>query len=200
MNHKLIGLAFVALAALGGCAAPMPSAGLSDVIERMRSYRLTGPAGEFEYSNTGYFVLALAIKLLNGGSADGGYYGYMRNRLLAIAGMRESGFSGEPRPPGVMDALPNHVRPPRFHEGQWLMGAGDLMTGGTGPDTLLGFGGGDLIRGEAGKDTIGGGGASDNLMGGGGPDKLDGGAARDFCNGGGGLDTARSCNITRRIP
>ena len=34
MNHKLIGLAFVALAALGGCAAPMPSAGLSDVIER----------------------------------------------------------------------------------------------------------------------------------------------------------------------
>ena len=34
MNHKLIGLAFVALGALGGCAAPMPSAGLSDVIER----------------------------------------------------------------------------------------------------------------------------------------------------------------------
>jgi hypothetical protein len=34
MNHKLLGLVLVALTAIGGCAAPMHSAGLSDVIER----------------------------------------------------------------------------------------------------------------------------------------------------------------------
>jgi Tfp pilus assembly protein PilF len=34
MNNKLLWIALVALAALAGCAAPLPSAGLSDVIER----------------------------------------------------------------------------------------------------------------------------------------------------------------------
>lgn len=77
---------------------------------------------------------------------------------------------------------------------------GDLITGGGGQDALLGFGGGDLIRGDRGSDSLSGGGSSDNLMGGAGRDKLDGGAARDLCNGGGGIDTARSCNRTKKIP
>lgn len=77
---------------------------------------------------------------------------------------------------------------------------GDLITGGAGADALLGFGGGDLIRGEAGRDSLSGGGSSDNLMGGSGADKLHGGAARDLCNGGGGVDTAKSCNVTRKVP
>lgn len=77
---------------------------------------------------------------------------------------------------------------------------GDLIAGGGGQDALLGYGGGDLIRGDAGKDTISGGGSSDNLIGGSGPDRLDGGAARDLCNGGGGVDSAKSCNVTRKIP
>jgi Ca2+-binding RTX toxin-like protein len=77
---------------------------------------------------------------------------------------------------------------------------GDLVTGGPGQDTLLGFGGGDLIRGESGRDTLSGGGSSDNLMGGSGDDKLQGGASRDLCNGGGGVDTAKSCNVTRKVP
>ena len=34
MNNKLLWLLIAALAALAGCAAPLPSAGLSDVIER----------------------------------------------------------------------------------------------------------------------------------------------------------------------
>jgi Tfp pilus assembly protein PilF len=34
MNNKLMWLVIAACAALAGCAAPMPSAGLSDVIER----------------------------------------------------------------------------------------------------------------------------------------------------------------------
>jgi Ca2+-binding RTX toxin-like protein len=77
---------------------------------------------------------------------------------------------------------------------------GDLIAGGGGQDALLGYGGGDLIRGDSGKDTISGGGSSDNLIGGSGPDRLDGGAARDLCNGGGGVDSAKSCNVTKKIP
>jgi Ca2+-binding RTX toxin-like protein len=77
---------------------------------------------------------------------------------------------------------------------------GDLVNGGPGDDALLGFGGGDLLRGESGRDTLSGGGSSDNLMGGSGDDKLQGGASRDLCNGGGGLDTAKSCNVTRKVP
>ena len=77
---------------------------------------------------------------------------------------------------------------------------GDLIGGGTGNDALLGFGGGDLVRGDAGRDSLSGGGASDHLLGGAGPDKLQGGAARDLCNGGGGIDTAKSCNATRKVP
>jgi Ca2+-binding RTX toxin-like protein len=78
--------------------------------------------------------------------------------------------------------------------------AGDLFTGGPGDDALLGFGGGDLIRGESGRDSLSGGGSSDSLIGGSGDDKLQGGASRDLCNGGGGLDTAKSCNVTRKVP
>jgi Ca2+-binding RTX toxin-like protein len=77
---------------------------------------------------------------------------------------------------------------------------GDLITGGDGRDALLGFGGGDLIAGEGGRDSLSGGGASDRLLGGAGRDRLDGGAARDLCNGGGGADTAKRCNVTKRIP
>lgn len=77
---------------------------------------------------------------------------------------------------------------------------GDLITGGGGGDALLGFGGGDLIRGESGRDNLSGGGSSDYLMGGSGPDKMRGGAARDLCHGGGGVDTAKSCNVTRKVP
>jgi Ca2+-binding RTX toxin-like protein len=77
---------------------------------------------------------------------------------------------------------------------------GDLITGGSGADALLGFGGGDLVKGDSGRDNLSGGGSTDNLIGGSGPDRLHGGAARDLCNGGGGVDTAKSCNVTRKVP
>lgn len=77
---------------------------------------------------------------------------------------------------------------------------GDLISGGGGPDALLGFGGSDLLRGESGKDNLSGGGSPDVLMGGSGPDHLDGGAAKDLCNGGGAIDTAKSCNATKKVP
>ena len=77
---------------------------------------------------------------------------------------------------------------------------GDLITGGPGADTLLGFGGDDLIKGETGRDTLFGGADSDKLLGGKGADALRGGPAKDFCHGGPGIDTAKSCNVARRIP
>lgn len=77
---------------------------------------------------------------------------------------------------------------------------GDLLDGGAGDDEAFGLGGTDLLRGRGGRDTLSGGAAADSLFGGGGADKLSGGAARDRCNGGGGRDSAKSCNVTRKIP
>jgi CubicO group peptidase (beta-lactamase class C family) len=111
----------------------VPASGAIDVagvIERMKTYQLTEPAGKFEYSNTNYFLLALAIQILKGGHAANTPVAsnYRYERILARAGMNTAGFYGEPTPPGVVDAAPNYLKAPFFHEGDWLLGAGDMIS------------------------------------------------------------------------
>ena len=53
---------------------------------------------------------------------------YIANRLLARAGMQDTGFVGEPlRRPGI-DAPPHYLFSPRFDQGAWPMGAGDMIS------------------------------------------------------------------------
>jgi D-alanyl-D-alanine carboxypeptidase len=114
----------------GGFVPASGSIDVAGVIERMRTYQLTGPAGKFEYSNTNYFLLALAIQVLKGSHATNTPVAskYRGERILARAGMQTAGFYREPTPPGVMDALPNYLKDPFFHQGDWLLGAGDMIS------------------------------------------------------------------------
>jgi CubicO group peptidase (beta-lactamase class C family) len=111
----------------------VPASGAIDVagvIERMKTYQLTEPAGRFEYSNTNYFLLSLAIQVLKSGRATSTPVAsdYRHERTLAKAGMSTAGFYGEPTPPGVVDAPPNYLKSPFFHQGDWLLGAGDMIS------------------------------------------------------------------------
>lgn len=62
----------------------------------------------------------------------------------------------------------------------------NTLTGGNGPDLILGLGGNDLITGNGGNDVACGGNGVDLLLGSGGNDFLDGGANDDVLNGGDG--------------
>jgi hypothetical protein len=97
-------------------------------------------------------------------------------------------------------------------------GAGDLITGDEGDDTIragrgtdivLGDAGRDKIFGENGADLIKGGQGIDNLVGGlggdhlfgeAGNDGLDGAQGHDVCTGGSGRDSSRHCERSRSIP
>jgi D-alanyl-D-alanine carboxypeptidase len=114
----------------GGFVPASRSIDAAGVIERLKTYQLTEPPGKFEYSNTNYFLLALAIQLLKGGHAANTpvAHNYVHERILAKAGMTASGFYGEPASPGIHDAAPNYLQPPLFHQGDWLLGAGDMIS------------------------------------------------------------------------
>jgi CubicO group peptidase (beta-lactamase class C family) len=101
------------------------------IIARLRTYRLTGTPQAFSYSNTNYFVLSLLIQVLQNGYEKTDAlvaHKYIADRLLARAGMQDTGFVGEPlRGPGT-SADPHYLYPPRFNEGAWPMGAGDMVS------------------------------------------------------------------------
>jgi CubicO group peptidase (beta-lactamase class C family) len=101
------------------------------IIQRLKGYSLSGPPLAFEYSNTNYFILAFVIHVLNGGgreATDIPVRSYLRRRILAKAGMIRSGFVGEPTPSGYADARPGFLRSPRFSQGDWPKGAGDIVS------------------------------------------------------------------------
>jgi len=68
-------------------------------------------------------------------------------------------------------------------------GGDDVLNGGPGPDALFGGGGDDTLVGDDGNDALYGGGGDDVLRGGDGVDKMDGGFDADFVAGGPGIDT-----------
>jgi CubicO group peptidase (beta-lactamase class C family) len=121
---------FLYTAGKGGFVPASRAIDVVGVIERLKTYKLSEPRGKFEYSNTNYFILALAIQVLKGGRATSAAvaHNYMHERILARAGMTSAGFYSEPTSAGVMDAQPNYLRTPFFDQGDWLLGAGDMIS------------------------------------------------------------------------
>ena len=114
-----------------GIAPAARPADAHQIIELLKTYRLSGPAAQFGYSNTNYFVLALIIAGLKGGDwqqPTPASHVHLRDRILARAGMATSGFVGEPTPAGFTDAPPTFVRPALLDRGAWPRGAGDLIS------------------------------------------------------------------------
>lgn len=101
------------------------------IIARLRTYRLTGQPQTFSYSNTNYFILSLIIQVLQNGyekTSAPVAHKYIADRLLARAGMRDTGFVGEPLPRPAINAAPHYIYSPRFNQGAWPMGAGDMIS------------------------------------------------------------------------
>lgn len=74
------------------------------------------------------------------------------------------------------------------------------LIGGDGPDVIIGHRGNDWLSGTKGRDVLRAGGGRDRLFGGGGPDTLNGGQGVDECHGARGRDITRSCeNVADRV-
>jgi D-alanyl-D-alanine carboxypeptidase len=101
------------------------------IVQRLKTYDLVGPPLTFDYSNTNYFVLALIIQVLKGGYDPTPIpitRNYLRDRILAKAGMTKTSFVGESPADNFVDAAPNFLHPPQLDQGSWPKGAGDAIS------------------------------------------------------------------------
>lgn len=84
----------------------------------------------FEYSNTGYFLVAQIIEASLRAGADGRQTSartYIRDALLRPAGMMQTGFVGDYATNSVV-AEPQYRRRPAFAQPHWLDGCADMAS------------------------------------------------------------------------
>lgn len=100
----------------------------------------------------------------------------------------------------VSVSLDNQANDGAGGEADNVQGDVEDVTGGSGPDTLVGNDADNELVGGAGDDSISGGGGNDGLSGGAGRDAIDGGSGRDDLVGGSGADTFNSRDgLTDRV-
>jgi len=101
-----------------------------DLLQRVKTYPLVGIPGEFDYSNTNYFLLSEIIDVVRGQNQPPTipYRSYIRARIFSPAGMSSSSFIGDPPSPGTDVAAPNFLSEPRFNLPDWPKGAGDIRS------------------------------------------------------------------------
>ncbi len=88
------------------------------------------PSGEdFEYNNTGYFLLAQVIERMAGGFAHTpeDYRQYLKSIFFGPLNMKDSGFSEESTA-NPNAALPTYRRRPPFTQPDWLEGSADMTS------------------------------------------------------------------------
>jgi CubicO group peptidase (beta-lactamase class C family) len=82
----------------------------------------------FEYSNTGYFLLASAIEhVLASDGKPGVFRQFVRTSIIAPLGLERTGFVGE-YAPGSEVAQAHYTRRPAFAQPHWLDGSGDMAS------------------------------------------------------------------------
>ncbi len=83
----------------------------------------------FEYSNTGYFLLARAIEasILASEGRRATSRDYVREMVINRAGLQQTGFVGDYAPASDV-ALPHYRRRPAFAQPHWLDGCGDMAS------------------------------------------------------------------------
>jgi CubicO group peptidase (beta-lactamase class C family) len=88
-----------------------------------------GWPNSFEYSNTGYFLLAQIIETVNlaNHASAGSYRDLVRAVIIDRAGMTQTGFVGD-YAPGSELAKPHYRRRPAFTKPAWLNGCGDMAS------------------------------------------------------------------------
>jgi D-alanyl-D-alanine carboxypeptidase len=82
----------------------------------------------FEYSNTGYFLLASVIEhVLAGEGKPVVLRQYVRNSMVVPLGLGQTGFVGD-YAPGSDVAQAHYTRRPAFAQPHWLDGSGDMTS------------------------------------------------------------------------
>ena len=97
------------------------------LLNELKKWSPQGWPNSFEYSNTGYFLLAQIIGRVAPLAADGSYRDYVRAATIEKAGMTHTGFVGE-YAPGSDIADPHYRRKPAFAQPDWLNGCGDMAS------------------------------------------------------------------------
>jgi CubicO group peptidase (beta-lactamase class C family) len=108
---------------------PWGSVGAPQLFAALKRQSPHGWPNTFEYSNTGYFLLAHIIEAvaLNSQGRPPSSREFVRRTLLEPGRMLHTGFVGEP-PPGTHLAAPHYRRRPAFAQPHWLDGCGDMTS------------------------------------------------------------------------
>ena len=105
------------------------------LLNELKKWSPQGWPNSFEYSNTGYFLLAQIIGRVAPLAADGSYRDYVRAATIEKARMTHTGFVGE-YAPGSDVADPHYRRKPAFAQPDWLNGCGDMASNAIDPVAL----------------------------------------------------------------
>ncbi|MCZ7594711.1 MAG: beta-lactamase family protein [Hyphomicrobium sp.] len=110
-------------------ADPWGSVAMPKLLAALKQLPPHGWPNTFEYSNTGYFLLARIIEaaVLAGESRHTTARDYVRAMILPRAGLTQTGFVGD-YAPGSDVAQPHYRRRPAFAQPHWLDGCGDMAS------------------------------------------------------------------------
>lgn len=105
---------------------PWGSVAADQLLKRIKNYRPFGWPDTFEYNNTGYFVLAELLDILQWpGEREQKSRARRVREMLQALGMEQSGFAHEAFH-GLVVAAPNYDGRPAFTRPDWLKGSGDM--------------------------------------------------------------------------
>lgn len=111
-------------------ADPWGAVEVPQLIAALKNEVPRGWPNTFEYSNTGYFLIAQIIEASlreDGGGRRPSAREYVHQMLLGPAGMTLSGFVGDYAPASVV-AQPQYRRRPAFTQPHWLDGCADMAS------------------------------------------------------------------------
>lgn len=108
---------------------PWGAAPASHILGALKASYPRRVANTFEYSNTNYFLLSEIIDkiLMHQNLGSQNYRQYLRQTLLAPAGLSHTWFVGETLPDAVWVAKPHYRKKPAFALPDWLKGSADML-------------------------------------------------------------------------
>ncbi|MBA2125323.1 hypothetical protein DLM45_03675 [Hyphomicrobium methylovorum] len=106
---------------------PWGSVPARKLLGELGDFRPSGYPGEFEYSNTSYFLLAEIMEAVELAGHYRSYRQTLNDEIFARLGMTQTGFASDPK---IVAALadPHFTRPPPFAAPDWLKGSADVAS------------------------------------------------------------------------
>ncbi len=109
-------------------ADPWGAVATPQLLAALKALPPHGWPNTFEYSNTGYFLLASALDaVLAGEGRQTDFRGYVRAEIVSPLRLSQTGFVGD-YAAGSEVAQPHYRRRPAFAQPHWLDGCGDMAS------------------------------------------------------------------------